>query len=50
MGHHVIFIEVRSQTHRTSRRRHPIAVGDRTGPFRKQVSGTELLPGSEGLR
>lgn len=50
MGHHVIFIEVRSQTHRTSRSRYPIAVGDRTGPFRKQVSGAELLPGSEGLR
>jgi hypothetical protein len=50
MGHHVIFIEVRSQTHRTCRSRYPIAVGVRTGPFRKQVRGAELLPGSEGLR
>jgi hypothetical protein len=50
MGHHVIFIEVRSQTHRTCRSRYSIAVGVRTGPFRKQVRGAELLPGSEGLR
>jgi hypothetical protein len=50
MGHHVIFIEVRSQTDGTSRTRYPIAVGDRTGPFRKQRSGAESLLGSEGLR
>jgi hypothetical protein len=50
MGHHVIFIEVRSQTHRTSRTGYPIAMGDRTGPFRKQLSGAEFLVGSEGLR
>ena len=50
MGHHVIFIEARSQTEGTSQSRFPIAVGNRTGRFRKQASGAEFLVGSEGLR
>src|ERR1700676_752768 len=50
MGHHVIFIEVRSQKPRTPRTGYPTPWGHRTGPFRKQLSGAESLLGSEGWR